>query len=260
MLRLTRRCNPITVANGWPFLICVSLLPLLKVILNIFCSYWLLKKSPEAPSWSKNWGHLLLFLFTRRYKTILVAPCRNYMVIMYNNNLLFTAPKSLEHLQGHKDALVLPPTHNMKTLHQWPVFSLFQIAIHTHKQLPPIHSQTLLHFTSTHPHPSALSLTPCMWMCVVRALFALLVGTATTVGGTGTTSAGATNTQAAGAGSSSRQQQIQLSDLQNILSSMNGQSAQFLGQGLFQLMVFSVGDHFCVQIIMVMDSLWRLIS
>ena len=68
-------------------------------------------------------------------------------------------------------------------------------------------------------------------MCVGRALFAVLVGTATTVGGTGTTSAGATSTQAAGAASSSRQQQIQLSDLQNILSSMNGQSAQFFGLG-----------------------------
>ena len=33
-----------------------------------------------------------------------------------------------------------------RTLHQQHMFSLFQITIHSHKQLPPIHSQPFLHF------------------------------------------------------------------------------------------------------------------
>ena len=42
-----------------------------------------------------------------------------------------------------------------KTLRQQHMFSLFQITIHSRKQLPPIHSQTFLHFNQAwlSPHP-----------------------------------------------------------------------------------------------------------
>ena len=64
------------------------------------------------------------------YKTTLLIFCGNYMVC-------------------HKTCY--------KTLHQQHMFSFFQITIPSHKQLPPILSQTFLHFIlaslSLHPLP-----------------------------------------------------------------------------------------------------------
>ena len=65
-----------------------------------------------------------------RYKTSLLIHCGNYMVC--HQNVLYN-----------------------KTLHQQHMFPLFQITIHSRKQLPPIHSQTFLHFiqASSFPYP-----------------------------------------------------------------------------------------------------------
>ena len=87
-----------------------------------------------------------------RHQTTLLTHCANYMVCL--KTLLYN-----------------------KTLHQQLMFSLFQITIRSHKQLPPIHSQTFLPFYPSLIVPASPSVAaacgvylPARWLCVRMAL------------------------------------------------------------------------------------------
>ena len=75
--------------------------------------------------------------YSIRYMTTLLILCRNYSVC-------------------HE-------MYYMHFLHQQDMFSIFQITIHLHKQLAPIHSQTFLQFI---PASSALLFKLSYWVCV----------------------------------------------------------------------------------------------